>query len=262
MINFSIQNFKFKKYSMQTTKVLLITGAAKRLGAALTAYFHDKQYNIVLHYGHSKLEAEALADKLNAIRANSVFLLQADFNEAINYNNFISQAYQTWGRLDGLIHNASSFYPTKFGEITEQQWYDLFASNAKAPLFLTQAAFPFLEQTEGSIINIIDIHGKKPLKNYAVYSTAKASLSMLTLALAQECAPKVRVNGVAPGSFIWPEGINELSQDLREKLLQKTPLQRQGTVNDIAEAVDYFLNAKFVTGQILGVDGGRSIKFE
>lgn len=247
---------------MQKTKVILITGAARRLGAALARYFHHKNYNIVVHYRHSKAEAGQLARDLNEIRANSAYLLQADFSQTVDYQTLLAEAHNVWGRLDALINNASSFYPTKLGEITTEQWYDLFASNAKAPLFLSQAAFPFLQQTKGNIINIIDIHGKKPLKNYAVYSMAKASLSMLTLALAQECAPTVRVNGVAPGSFIWPEGINELSAALRERLLQKTPLQKQGSVNDIAGAVNYFLKAKFVTGQILGVDGGRSIKFE
>src|SRR5262249_4274422 len=138
-------------------------------------------------------------------------------------------------------------------------WQELFASNAKAPLFLSQAAWPYLQKTAGSIVNIIDIHGKKPLKNYAVYSMAKASLAMLTLALAQECAPQVRVNAVAPGAFIWPEGVNALSAAQQQQILQKTPLQKQGTVADIAAAVNYLLEAEFVTGQILGVDGGRSI---
>ncbi len=247
---------------MQNTKVILITGAAKRLGAALTQYFHQKGYNIVLHYCHSKDEAEKLEKELNNIRDDSVYLLAADFNQLKNYHSFIAEAHQVWGRLDGLINNASSFYPTKIGEMIEEQWYDLFATNTKAPLFLSQAIFPFLQATQGCIVNIIDIHGKKPLKDYLIYSMAKASLSMLTLALAQECAPLVRVNGVAPGSFIWPEGINELSMALRERLIEKTPLHRQGTVEDITGAVNYFFEAKFVTGQVLGVDGGRSIKFE
>lgn len=247
---------------MQNTKVIFITGAAKRLGAALTHYFHQKNYNIILHYRQSQQEAEQLSESLNAIRENSVYTLAADFNQRLDYPALLLEAHNVWGRLDALINNASSFYPTKLGEITEEQWVDLFASNGKAPLFLSQAALPYLQQVAGSIINIIDIHGKKPLKNYAVYSMAKASLAMLTLALAQECAPTVRVNAIAPGSFIWPEGVNELSSALRERLLQKTPLQKQGTVNDIAEAIDFLLNAKFVTGQILGVDGGRSIKFE
>lgn len=247
---------------MQNTKVIFITGAAKRLGAALTQYFHQKNYNIILHYRQSQQEAEQLSKSLNAIRKNSVYPLAADFNQQLDYPALLSEAHNIWGRLDALINNASSFYPTKLGETTEEQWYDLFASNAKAPLFLSQAALHYLQDVGGSIINIIDIHGKKPLKNYAVYSMAKASLSMLTLALAQECAPTVRVNGIAPGSFIWPEGVNELSAAQRKKVLQQTPLQKQGTVNDIAEAIDFFLNAKFITGQILGVDGGRSIKFE
>lgn len=244
---------------MSETKVMLITGAARRLGAAMIMFFHQEGYNIILHYHKSKVSAEVLAEELNAKRANSVKLVSADFAMAMNYDAWLKKALSGWERLDVLINNASSFYPTKLGEITADKCYDLFASNAQAPLLLSQAALPYLKQAQGNIINVIDIHGSRPLGNYIAYSMAKASLQMLTLGLAKECAPEVRVNGVAPGSILWPEGNAELSLQQQKKLLGKVPLAKQGQVKDIITTVNYLITAEYVTGEIIAVDGGRSL---
>jgi pteridine reductase len=242
---------------MTKIKVMLITGAARRLGAAMVKFFHQQGYSIILHYRNSKAQAEALAAELNAKRSDSVKLIRADFAKDINYETWLSEAIGNWGCLDVLINNASGFYPSKLGAITAENCYDLFASNAQAPLLLSQAALPYLNKSNGSVVNIIDIHGIKPLKDYIAYSMAKAGLHMLTLALARECAPTVRVNGVAPGSILWPEDSSELSTQQQTKLLSKIPLARQGKVEEIITTVNYLISAEYVTGEIIAVDGGR-----
>jgi len=238
---------------------MLITGAARRLGAAMAKYFHSQGYNLILHYRNSKVSAEALALELNSMRPNSIKLMAADFASELDYDAWLEDALSEWGHLDVLINNASSFYPTILGEITKEQWYDLHSSNTKAPLFLSQAALPFLKKQRGCIINIIDIHGNKPLRNHMVYSMAKAGLQMLTLAFAKECAPDIRVNGVAPGTILWPEGEAELSDVAQKELLSKVPLAKQGRVEDIISTVNYLTKAKYTTGEIIAVDGGRTL---
>lgn len=242
---------------MNKTKVMMITGAARRIGAGLATYFHEKGYNLILHYRNSKEDAEQLANALNAKRASSVKLIQADFKEDFDYKNWLNKAIGSWDRLDVLINNASVFYPAKFAEITVEQWYDLFASNAKAPLFLSQAAMPFLKKQKGNIINVIDASFRRPKRDYIVYSMAKSALYTLTLALAKECASLVRVNAVSPGSILWPEGKNELTKTEKEKLLRAIPLGQQGRVADIAFTIDYFISANYTTGIEIAVDGGR-----
>lgn len=239
-------------------KVVLITGAARRVGAVVAGFLHGHGMNIALHYRHSRREAEALAAKLNSARAHSVILLQADLLYSADLPRLVQEALSGWGRLDALINNASSFYPTPFGAVTGAQWDDLLGSNLKAPFFLSQAASGALAAQHGCIINIADIHGVRPLKNYPVYSTAQAGLLMLTQALARELAPAVRVNAIAPGPVLWPE---EMDEAQRRSIIARTLLQRAGDPLDIARAALYLIrDADYVTGQTLTVDGGRSVK--
>ncbi len=241
-----------------TDKVVLITGAARRVGAALAEFLHGHGMNIALHYRHSKREAEALAAKLNGARARSVILLQADLLYSAGLARLVREALGGWGRLDALINNASDFYPTPFGAVTCAQWDDLLGSNLKAPFFLSQAASGALTAQRGCIINIADIHGVRPLKNYPVYSTAQAGLIMLTQALARELAPAVRVNAIAPGPILWPE---EMDEAARQKIISRTLLQRAGDPLDVARAALFLIrDADYITGQTITVDGGRSVK--
>lgn len=242
-----------------TTKVVLITGAARRLGAGMVRHFHQQGMNVALHYRTSQSEAQALAEAGNASRPDSVLLLPAELTEVAAMTGMIDAVAAHWGRLDLLINNASSFYPTPVGTGTEAAWVDLFASNAKAPYFLSQAAWPLLEANEGHIINITDIHASRPLRNYTIYCMAKAALAMLTTCLAKELAPKVRVNAIAPGTFLWPEKAAAVDEDMKEQLLKKIPLKRQGSIGDILSAIDYLGNAPYVTGETLTVDGGRAL---
>lgn len=243
-----------------TTKVALITGAARRVGAEIARYLHAQNTNVIIHYHRSHDEASQLAQELNLLRPASAAVLALDLNQTDQLPDLIQRAADIWGRLDVLVNNASSFYPTPIGHITHSQWDDLFASNLKAPLFLSQAAAPYLAQHSGCIVNITDIHAEKPFKDYVVYCLAKAGLAMLTKVLARELAPKIRVNAVAPGTIIWPEGVSELNATQQEKILQKIPLERQGSPLDIAKAVAFFVDdAPYITGQILAIDGGRLI---
>lgn len=238
-------------------KVVLITGAAHRVGASMVKTLHGEGANIVLHYRHSRDAAQALADELNNQRINSVQLVQADLAETPALPKLIEQANKAWGHLDVLINNASSFYPTPVGSVDESQWDDLMASNLKAPFFLAQAAAPALTKNQGAIINIVDIHADRPLKNHPVYCMAKAGLVMMTKSLARELGPHVRVNAVAPGAILWPEGIDEQG---KEEIVGRTALKRSGSPEDIARAVVYLLrDAHYTTGQILAVDGGRTL---
>lgn len=239
-------------------KAVLITGGARRLGATLARAFHGQGANLVLHYRRSDAEARALAAALQDQRPGSVRLVRADLTDARERQLLAEQAVEAFGRLDVLINNASSFYPTPLGQITDAHWDDLVGSNLKAPLFLSQALAPALARTSGLILNMVDIHARRPLREHTVYCTAKAGLAMLTLSLAKELGPAVRVNGIAPGAVLWPE--SGLSDQARQQILDETPLGCSGSPGDIASAALYFASAAgFVTGQILAVDGGRSL---
>jgi pteridine reductase len=240
-------------------KVVLITGGGKRVGAAICRRLHAAGANLMLHYRSSAGEARLLQAELNHQRANSVALIQADLLDVAKLPSLVEQTLQTFGRLDGLINNASSFFQTPVGEITVAGWNDLLGTNVQAPLFLSQAAAPALRKAQGSIVNITDIHAERPLKNYVVYSIAKAALVGLTRSLARELAPEVRVNAVAPGPILWPddEAFNEVS---RQRIISHTPLRREGRPDDIAAAVKFLLaDALYVTGDTLNVDGGRHV---
>ena len=242
---------------MLSNKVVLITGAAHRLGATTAHMLHGEGMNILLHYRHSRDAAEALQTELNDIRPDSVKLLQADLHDTQSLPGLIEEAVNAWDRLDVLINNASSFYPTPIGSVTEAQWDDLIGSNLKAPLFLSQAAAPYLRQHQGCIVSIVDIHAERPLKEFPVYSMAKAGLVMLTKSLACELGPEVRVNAVAPGAILWPENLGEAE---KEKIISRTFLKRQGAPDDIARAILYLVrDAGYVSGQVITVDGGRSL---
>lgn len=239
-------------------KVALVTGAARRIGAAIATRLHSAGANVAIHYRDSSGEAAALAEKLNAERSNSATIIDADLTITSNLPDLVEAVVAWRGQLDILINNASSFYPTPPGEITEAHWDDLIGSNLKAPLFLSQAALPELQKTHGVIINLVDIHSRRPLKNHTVYGIAKAGLAMLTRSLAKDLAPAVRVNGVSPGAILWPE--DDLNDATKQSILRQVPLARAGDPDDIAGCVLYLVrDATYVTGQIIAVDGGRSI---
>ncbi len=242
------------------TPVALITGAARRIGAQLARRLHAENYRIVIHYLNSDAEAEALAEELNAIRVDSVITLRADLNQIGAIDALAAEAVSQWGRLDVLINNASSFYPTPVGQANPEQWDDLINSNLKAPFFLTQALAPALKKACGCVLNIADIHAARPLKNHPIYCAAKAGNVMLTKSLARELAPQVRVNGIAPGAILWPEQSAELSETDKQKILSKVPLGRNGAPTDIAETALFLIaRAPYITGQIISVDGGRTL---
>jgi len=236
----------------------LITGAARRVGAQLVRALHAEGANVAIHCHRSLEEAERLSAELNAVRPASAQVFGADLRDAAQPARLVAQACERFGGLNLLINNASSFYPTPLGSITLAQWQDLMGTNLQAPLFLAQAAALPLKASRGAIINIVDIHGLRPLRDHTVYSAAKAGLIMLTRALARELAPEVRVNAVAPGAVLWPEA--GMDEERKEKILEQTPLHRPGSPADIARAVLFFAaDSPFVTGQILAVDGGRSV---
>lgn len=241
-------------------KVALITGAAKRVGAVIAKTLHSHEMKIIIHYHHSETAAQQLCDELNDTRPSSAHTIRGDVTRSEDCRNIIAAAQAHWGRLDALINNASSFYPSPLGQIDENVYEDLMGSNLKGPLFLAQAAIPFLEQTHGNIINITDIHAERPLKNYTVYCCAKAALVMLTKSLARDLAPKIRVNAVAPGAILWPNDDNDLSEKAKDYILGRIPLKRKGDPQDIANTVLFLLNQEYITGQIIAVDGGRSIR--
>ena len=241
------------------TKVALITGAARRIGASIARECHAAGMNIIIHYNNSKSEAEALCDELNSIRENSTHAIQADLSEIDKIQNFVDHVIESWGFLDVLVNNASQFIPTPIKDVTTQQWNDLLNCNLQAPFFLAKQCYSHLSKRKGCIINITDIHGSKPLKNYSIYSISKAGLIMMTKSLAKEFAPDVRVNAVSPGAIMWPEQENELTIHQKEKIIQQTLLKRHGNPHDIAQAVLFFISNEYVTGQVLAVDGGRSV---
>lgn len=244
--------------SSLTGKTVLITGGARRVGASIARTLHGAGANLVVHYRNSGNDAEALAAELNAARADSAALFQADLLQVEKLPALVEFAVRRFGSLDVLVNNASTFYPTKIGEITPQAWDDLVGTNLKVPLFLAQAAAAALKRSSGLIINIVDIHAMRPLRDYTVYCSAKAGLHMVTRSLAKELGPEIRVNGISPGPVLWPEqGGDEAA---RRKIIQRTILQRMGTPEDIARTALFFAaSAPFITGQILAVDGGRSV---
>ena len=238
--------------------VALVTGAAKRIGAEIARRLHSEGYNLALHYRSSRAEMDALVAALEADRADSVIALQADLAEFDRLPELVAHTVGRWGRLDALVNNASAYYATPIGEATPDQWDELFASNARAPFFLAQAAAPHLARNGGAIVNIIDIYAERPLRGHTVYCMAKAALAMATRSLALELGPEVRVNGVAPGNILWSE--NPVKAETLDTVRERTALQRQGQPDDIAEVVHWLLRGNaYVTGQILPVDGGRTL---
>jgi len=239
-------------------KVALVTGSARRIGAATVQKLHEEGATVIVHYRNSSEDAIKLSEKLNSIRPDSCFLQQADLSDIASLPVMIDSIIKQAGRLDILVNNASSFFPTPLGEITETHWDNLMGSNLKAPLFLSQAAAPHLIENKGCIVNMIDVHGFRPLKNYPVYSAAKAGLLMMTQSLARELGPNVRVNGVAPGAILWPEEETEEMKAEHHALLDKTCLKKEGTPEDIAKAILFLVqDADYITGHVIPVDGGR-----
>lgn len=239
-------------------RVALITGAAHRIGAAIARQLHGIGMNLVLHYRHSRESAEALRAELEAKRAETVHLIQGDLLDSDTLPSLVEAAHGRWGQLDALVNNASSFYPTPVGQVTVEQWEDLLGTNLRAPFFLSQAAAHYLRGEGGVIVNIVDIHADRPLKEHPAYSIAKAGLVMLTKTMARELGPTIRVNAVAPGAILWPE--RGMSDEQRQKIISSTVLQRQGTPEDIARAVLFLIrDADYMSGQVVTVDGGRSI---
>ncbi|MDP3875512.1 MAG: pteridine reductase [Methylobacter sp.] len=239
-------------------KNVLITGAAKRIGAACARRLHSAGCNVFLHYRSSARDAQQLCAELNQARPDSAKIMQADLLNMAELKALAEAAKLAWGGIDVLINNASSFYPTAMAEVTETQWDELVGSNLKAPFFLAQALAKTLADNNGCIVNIVDIHAERGLSGYPVYSIAKAGLAAMTKILAKELGPKVRVNGVAPGAIIWPD--NDLSDAAKTEILQRVALKRSGEPDDIAKAVLFLVNdANYITGQILSVDGGRTL---
>ena len=246
---------------MSELRVALVTGAAQRIGAAIARELHSAGCTVLLHCRTSRAAADALASELNAGRADSATVLQADLENLQQVELLAGATMAARGRLDLLVNNASGFFPTPVGNVSEAEWNSLFASNLKGPFFLTQALVPALRARRGAIVNIVDVYAELPLAQHAVYTMAKAGVAMMTRALAQELGPDVRVNGVSPGAILWPAEENpELGGAKTEALLAQTALKRIGDPSDIARAVRYLgLEAGYVTGQILAVDGGRTL---
>ncbi|MFQ6023663.1 MAG: pteridine reductase [Acidiferrobacterales bacterium] len=240
-------------------KVVLITGGARRVGGHVARTLHAQGMKLVLHYRSSEKDAQNLQEELHKIRPHSVLLVRGDLSTGSGFlQDLVNQAIEAFDRIDVLINNASTFYPTPIGDATEKQWEDLLGTNLKTPFFLAQASAPHLKTTRGCVINIADIYGQRPLKGYSIYSVAKAGLIMLTKALARELGPDVRVNAIAPGAILWPEdGIDEKN---KQRMISRTPLKRMGDPDDIARAVLFLINdASFISGEVIAVDGGRRI---
>jgi pteridine reductase len=233
------------------------------VGAAIARYCHNQGMHIAIHFRKSEAEAAALANELNQKKKNTAITLQADLKNIATHADLMQKIIAHWGKLDVLVNNASSFYPTPFGQITETDWEDLIGSNLKAPFFLAQTAAPHLQkQPHSCIINLIDIQAQRPLKKYSLYCLAKAGLAMLTKSLAKELGPLVRVNGIAPGIVLWPDDDAEFAAPLREKIIARNALKRAGTPTDIAATAFFLIEyANYITGQIIAVDGGRSLDY-
>ncbi|MDX1634216.1 MAG: pteridine reductase [Marinobacter sp.] len=242
------------------TPVVLITGAAHRLGARTAVHLHDRGWRVIVHYRHRAGQANDLVASLNQRRPDSAHALAADLQAAEAPADLAGRAIALWGRLDGLINNASAFYPTPTAEISVADWDNLINTNLRAPFLLGQACLPALRASQGCIINLIDIYAERPLADHPIYCASKAGLAMLTRSWARDLGPEVRVNGVSPGAILWPEGEDAVNTDYQAAILARTPLQRTGNPDDIAGAIAYLLcDAPFVSGQILAVDGGRSL---
>lgn len=238
--------------------VALITGGAKRIGHQIASMLHASGYDIMIHYRSSQQAASALVHSLNEARDNSAAMVQGDLLDINSVPTIVDSTIQQFDRLDAVINNASTFYPTPIELINEEYWNDLVGSNLKAPAFIAKHAVPYLRQSNGCIVNIIDIYGQTPLSNHPLYCSAKSGLSMLTKSLARDLAPEIRVNGVSPGAVLWPE--NNKTEFSQDELLKRIPMQRMGSPEDIAKAVRFLLmDADYITGQIIAVDGGRSV---
>ena len=242
----------------QRDAVVLVTGGGRRVGAEIVRILHDAGARVVVHYRRSGSEAAALVETLNRVRPESAAMARCDLLDTEALPSLVAECVARFGRLDGLVNNASTFFPTPLEAIDDAAWHDLIGSNLKAPLFLSQAAAPHLRAARGAIVNIVDVHAERPLRGYPLYSIAKAGLLGMTRALAQEMAPEVRVNGVAPGAILWPED-GQFEAKERAEIVAHSLLGRVGTPSDIAGAVRFLLlEAPYVTGQVLAVDGGRS----
>ncbi len=240
-----------------TKKVALITGGAKRIGAAIGRKLHAEGFTLVIHYHQSKSTAESLASELQQKRPNSVSLVQGDLRDPTTPRNLVKHCHQAHGQLDLLVNNASAFFPTPINSASITDWELLMDINLKAPFFLSQAATPLLAKQQGCIINLLDIYAERPLADHPIYTATKAGLAALTRSLARDLAPDIRVNGVAPGAILWPEaGQDEAS---RKSLIARTPLKRLGQTEDIANTIYFLATAPFITGQVVNVDGGRTI---
>jgi len=240
-----------------TAKSALVTGAANRLGAQIARTLHQNGANLIIHYRASSAAAQSLVAELNQLRKNSAIALSAELGSVAELEELAARACSAFDGLDILINNASSFYPTKFGEIDEQAWDDLIASNYKAPLFLSQACYPALQRSSGCIINMVDIYAALPLNQHSVYCSAKAANQMLVKSLARELAPEVRVNGIAPGAILWPDGDEVISAKRQQAILDQVPLKRCGTPQSIADTALFLATSDYITGEIIHVDGGR-----
>ena len=240
-----------------TAKSALVTGAANRLGAQIARTLHQNGANLIIHYRASSTAAQSLVAELNQLRKNSAIALSAELSSVAELEELAAKACNAFDGLDILINNASSFYPTKFGEIDQQVWDDLIASNYKAPLFLSQACYPALRHSSGCIINMVDIYASLPLNQHSVYCSAKAANQMLVKSLARELAPEVRVNGIAPGAILWPGGDEAVSAQQQQALIEQVPLKRCGTPQAIADTALFLATSDYITGEIIRVDGGR-----
>lgn len=239
-------------------KVALITGGARRIGADICRVLHGEGMKLVIHYRSSEDDAHALQQSLQQSQPDSVMLVRGDLLNTAKLRNLVDNTIEAFGRLDVLVNNASSFYPSPLGQATEKQWDNLIGTNLKAPFFLAQAAAPSLKKFRGCIVNMADIHGTRPLKGYPIYSAAKAGIIMLTKALARELAPEVRVNGIAPGAILWPE--NDMDEMSKQRIVSRTPLKRSGAPEDIARTALFLIRDNdYITGQVIAVDGGRSV---
>jgi pteridine reductase len=243
-----------------TDKSVLVTGAANRLGAQIARTLHQNGANLIIHYRSSTNAAKALVTELNALRNNSACAFAADLGSIEELEALAVSATTAFNGLDLLVNNASSFYPTRFGEIDEQAWNDLIASNYRAPLFLSQACYPALKKSSGAIINLVDIYASMPLHQHSVYCSAKAANQMLVRSLALELAPEVRVNGVAPGAILWPESASGDHSAEQQAIIDQVPLKRCGTPQAIAETVLFLAGSDYITGEIIRVDGGRMLR--
>ena len=242
------------------TPVALVTGAAHRLGAQTARHLHRRGWNLVVHYRTQQARANALCDELNACRNGSAVTLEADLAIPGEAESLGARAIAAWGRLDGLVNNASVFYPNPTAQASADDWDTIMNTNLRAPFFLGQACLPALKESRGGIVNLIDIYSQRPLADHPLYCASKSGLAALTLSWAKDLAPEIRVNGVSPGAILWPEGDAAIDENYQQSILAKTPLARTGTPEDIAGAIAFLLcDAPFVTGQILAVDGGRSL---